>query len=95
MCVQRESELVGVSELLTCAALVETRKCAHLSDNIPLVAELILPHEVGLFKLHLSQDRHVGVDPDPQQRGVSTAGVMKGSKGGVSLRGGAQKNKRC
>lgn len=68
-------------ELLTCGALVEARQCAHLSDNIPLIAQLILPHEVGLFKLHLSQDGHVGVDPDPQERGVSTAGVMKGSGG--------------
>lgn len=63
---------------------------AHLSDNIPLVAELILPHEVGLFKLHLSQNGHVGVDADPQKRGVSTAVVTKGSgerEGLVSGRG--------
>lgn len=67
---------------LTGGALVETRQCAYLSDNIPLIAELILPHEVGLFKLHLPKDGHVGVDPDPQERGVSAAGVMKGSGGG-------------
>lgn len=70
------------AEVLTTGALVETRKCAHLSDNIPLVAQLILPHKVGLFKLHLPQDGHVGVDADPQERGVSTAGVMKDIGGG-------------
>lgn len=66
-----------------CGALVETRQEAHLSDNIPLVAELVLPHKVGLFKLHLPQDGHVGVDADPQQRGVGTAGVMEVRRGKV------------
>ena len=46
---------------------------AYLCHHIPLEAELVLPHEVRLLKLHLPEDRHVGVDADPQERRVGTA----------------------
>lgn len=46
---------------------------SHLCYYIPLIAQLILPHEVRLLKLHFPQNRHVWVDPDPQERRVSTA----------------------
>lgn len=46
---------------------------AHLCNYVPLVAQLILPHEISLLKLHLPQDGHVWINPDPQQRRVSTA----------------------
>lgn len=56
---------------------------AHLCNHVPLIAQLILPHEVGLLKLHLPQDGHVWVDPDPQQRRVSTAEGTGVSEGGA------------
>ena len=46
---------------------------AHLCDHIPLIAQLVLPHEVRLLELHLPQNGHVWIDPDPEERGVSTA----------------------
>lgn len=46
---------------------------ADLCDHIPLISELILPHEVSLLKLHLPQDGHVRVNADPQERRVGTA----------------------
>lgn len=48
----------------------------HLGNYIPLVAQLILPHEVSLLKLHLPQNGHVWVNPNPQKRRVGTADVM-------------------
>lgn len=48
---------------------------AHLSNYIPLIAQLILPHEVSLLKLHFPQNGHVRVNPDPEKRRVSTAEV--------------------
>lgn len=48
---------------------------AHLCNYIPLIAQLILPHEVSLFKLHLPQNGHVWVNPDPEERRVSTADI--------------------
>lgn len=50
---------------------------AHLCNYIPLIAQLILPHEVSLLKLHLPQNGHVGVNPDPEERRVSTADVTR------------------
>ena len=41
-----------------------------LRHHVPLVAELVLPHEVRLLRVRPPQHRHVRVDPDPQQRGV-------------------------
>lgn len=42
-----------------------------LSNNISLIAELILPHKISLLKLHLPQDGHIWVYPYPQQKGIS------------------------
>ena len=49
---------------------------AHLCNYISLIAQLILPHEVSLFKLHLPQNGHVWVNPDPEKRRVSTADII-------------------
>lgn len=63
------------------------RPSAHLCNHVPLVAQLILPHEVGLLKLHFPEDGHVRVDADPEQRRVGTAegageaGETKGRRG--------------
>lgn len=50
---------------------------AHLCNYIPLIAQLILPHEVSLLKLHLPQNGHVWVNPDPEERRVSTVDVTE------------------
>ena len=43
-----------------------------LCHNIPLIAELILPHKIRLLKFYFPQYRHVWVYPYPQQRRIST-----------------------
>lgn len=50
---------------------------ADLCDYIPLVAQLELPHEVRLLKLHLPQNGHVWVDPDPEERRVGAAEAQR------------------
>lgn len=67
------------------------RPSAHLCNHVSLVAELILPHEVGLLKLHFPEDGHVRVDADPEQRRVGTAegageaGETKGRRGDEAM----------
>ena len=46
---------------------------SYLCNHIPLIAQLILPHKVCLFKLHFPQNGHVRVNSDPEERRVSTA----------------------
>lgn len=65
---------------------------AHLCNHVPLIAQLVLPHEVRLLKLHLPQDGHVWVDPDPQQRRVSTAEGTGDGEGGGGKPGGTKRH---
>ena len=54
--------------------LLERDDGLGLRRDVPLVPQLVLPLEVRLKDLHGSDQLHVGIDPDPKNRGIAERG---------------------